>query len=84
MATAEVKITNTYLDGRNRVLFIHDGISGGQRFGTFYQKLNRSLKRVVSKNLPLQITRELARADLDNYAVKKHFPKIPYQQPKGT
>jgi hypothetical protein len=57
-----------YLDDRGRVLFVSDGISDGQAWGTFHRKANGSLQRLVSKHLPLQDGEWLAQEDLDNYA----------------
>lgn len=58
----------TYRDKKNRVLFVSDGISTGRAWGTFYRKPSGSLKRLVSCNLPMRPSREVAQADLDAYA----------------
>jgi hypothetical protein len=52
------------VDRRGRVLFVSDGISGGKTWGTYYRKPSGSLKRLVSKHLPLRTSRAAAEADL--------------------
>lgn len=51
-----------------RILFVHDGISSGKTWATYYRKPSGSLKRVASKDLPLRPTRAEAQSDLDRWA----------------
>lgn len=56
------------VDRQGRRLFVSDGISSGKAFGTFYRKPFGSLKRLVSKSLPMCSTRVEAEADLAAFA----------------
>ena len=66
----------SYYDDNDHEIFVHDGISNGEKWGTFYRKPNGALKRVVSKNLLMRDTREEAQADLDAYAEKNGFSNL--------
>ena len=65
-----------YRDKQGRVLFVSDGISQGGFFGTFTRKPSGSLRRVVSKALPMRITRVEAEGDLRRYAAKNGFEAV--------
>jgi hypothetical protein len=58
-----------YIANDGRILFIHDGISDGKTWATYYRKSPTHRKRLISPALPLRETREQAQADLDGYAV---------------
>lgn len=64
-----------YRDHLGRTLFVHDGISSGKTWGTYYRKSPTHLRRVVSPALRLRETREQAQADLDAYAKKARMSK---------
>lgn len=49
-----------YRDDQRRLLFVHDGISGGRSWGAFHRKPNGSLKRYTG--LPMRDTRTEAEA----------------------
>jgi hypothetical protein len=51
--------------------FVHTGLSRGEYYGTYIRKPNGSLKRVVSKALPLRHFREDAESDLRVWLEKK-------------
>ncbi len=65
-----------YTDRRGRRLFVHDGISNHSTFGTFYRKPSGSLKRLVSKNLPMRDTAVEAQADLNRFARSNGYAAI--------
>ena len=58
----------TLLTTLPRKFFVHTGIAGSggapTTWGTYEHRTSRSLRRVVSKALPLRATREEAEADL--------------------
>ena len=58
------------------ILFVSDGISNGDLWGTFYRKANGSLKRVTSASLPMVSSRDQAQTDLDKWATRKKLPKV--------
>ena len=51
-------------------VLVSDGISRGESFGTFKIKASGSLKRVISKDMPMVSTREEAQKNLDRWAEK--------------
>ncbi len=65
-----------YRDANGRVYFVDRGISragccGGKiAYATYYRKASGSLKRVVTKFLPVRDCRQLAETDLAIYAAK--------------
>jgi len=68
-----------YRDAKGRTYFVDRGISHGNNhttYATYYRKPSGSLKRVVSKNLPLRKYAALADADLFIYATKQHWEKV--------
>ena len=58
-----------YIDHKGRILFVHDGISSGKTWATYYRHSPTRLRRVTSPALPLRETRGQAQVDLDAYAV---------------
>lgn len=54
-------------------LFVSDGISGGQTWGVYRRKPNGSLRRVVSRHLPLCNSRQDAEAYLKSYLSTKRW-----------
>ena len=55
-----------YRDAQGRLLFVSDGISGGEAWGTFYRKPSGALKRY--RGLEMRDEHEEAERDLDTYA----------------
>jgi hypothetical protein len=71
-----------YRDANGRVYFLHRGISragccGGKiTYATYYRKASGSLKRVVTKFLPVRDSRQLAETDLAIYAAKNGWEEV--------
>ena len=65
-------------DDQARELFVSSGISAGPArwWGTFYRKPNGSLKRLVSRHLPMRRDRDQAQAELDAWAMTKRYEPI--------
>lgn len=61
---------------QGRILFVHDGISDGRTFATFWRPRPWTLRRFKSPHLPLRKTREEAQADLDRYAAEHGLPEV--------
>ena len=59
-----------YTDRLGQVLFVSDGLSNGDRWGTFWRKTNGSLCRLKSPRLPMRPTFAEAQDDLDVYAAR--------------
>ncbi|MCL4514703.1 MAG: hypothetical protein M1379_03825 [Firmicutes bacterium] len=60
-----------------RILFVHDGISDGKWWGTFYRKASgSSLKRFVAPSLPMREQKAQAEKDLEFYAVRNNLIKV--------
>ncbi len=61
-----------------RILFVHDGISSGRHWYTFYRKRSGSLKRFLPKKilLPGRATKAEAEKDLEFYAVQNNLIKV--------
>lgn len=59
-----------------RILFVSDGISNGQKWGTFYWKRTGAQARLVSKYLPMRDTATEAQADLDRYAAARKYQPL--------
>ena len=55
-----------YSDAQGRLMFVSDGISGGQSWGTFFRKPSGALKRY--RGLEMRDERKEAEADLERYA----------------
>lgn len=51
--------------------FVHTGLSKGEYFGTYIRRQSGSLRRIISKALPLRQTREEAESDLRVWLEKK-------------
>ena len=64
------KIATGYLDSDGHAIFVASEI-GGKEFGSFKRRASGSLKRVVSKALPMRATADAAQRDLDKWA-KSH------------
>ncbi|MHB0976871.1 MAG: hypothetical protein ACYC1U_06725 [Candidatus Aquicultorales bacterium] len=52
-------------------IFVSDGISQGDQWGTFTCKPSGSLKRLKSSEMPMVDSRKEAQANLDSWAEKK-------------
>jgi hypothetical protein len=59
---------HAYRDPKGRVLFVHDGISGGRWWATYWRPKAWTLRRLKSPKLPLRRTRAEALSDLNQYA----------------
>lgn len=59
-------MARTYL-GKQGVLFVHDGISNGREWGTFYRDPRTGSLRKL-RSLPMRRTIAEAQHDLDEYA----------------
>jgi len=51
--------------------FVSDGISNGLTWGTYRRKRNGSLQRVVTRALPLRLTKQEAERDLAAWLEKR-------------
>lgn len=71
---------NRYLSKDGRVLFVADGISSGEWWGTFYQKSNGSLARFKSSKLPMRRRKRDAEQDLDQYAEANELITVSEEQ----
>ena len=58
-----------YLDKKVRVIFVAQ--VSGDKFGTFWRSSSGGLHRVKSPAMPMVVTKEEARRNLDAYAEKK-------------
>ncbi len=65
--------------GKQGLLFVSDGISGGWTWSTYYRTRTRSLRRL--KTMPVRETREAAQADLDAYAQARRLPAYEVNNP---
>lgn len=59
-----------YVDKKGRRLFVSDGIARGTHWMVCFRKPTGSLKRLVSKELPVCTSRSRAQQLLDAYAAK--------------
>lgn len=62
-----------YVDRKGRILFVHDGISNGRWWATYYRLPNGSLKRYVSPHLPSRTNKADAQDNLDRYARRRRW-----------
>lgn len=67
---------NRYLSKDGRILFVADGISSGEWWGTFYRKSNGNLARFKSAQLPMRKRKKDAQQDLDQYAEANGLIKV--------
>ncbi len=65
-----------YMDKRGRLLFVSDGFTDGQEWGTYYRSEQGTLKRFTGKGLDLRDTREKAESDLKKYAGEHDFEHV--------
>jgi hypothetical protein len=65
-----------YMDKRGRFLFVSDGISDGEEWGTFYRSETGSLKRFTGKGLDMRKERKQAEDDLRKYAEEHGFKYV--------
>ncbi len=61
-------VRTSYLDTDGIPIFVDCGISSGKEWGSFKRKANGSLKRVVSKVMPMVEDRKIAQSNLDKWA----------------
>jgi hypothetical protein len=72
---------NRYRQEDGTTLFVDDGIGNGREWGTFYEKANGSLKRVVSKAMPMVPDRNEAQRNLDKWAQSHGLPLAADDEP---
>ena len=66
-----------YKDRNGRILFISDGITKGEAYGTFYLTANGALRRFKAKNLIMRTNRSKAEEDLLGYAKLHGLLEVP-------
>lgn len=67
-----------YRDDQGRLLFVHDGISRGKEWGTFYRRPGGGLKRF--RGLPMRALREQAEEDLRLRALRRRWRPVTAEQ----
>jgi len=61
-----------WLDENDMFIFVNQGI-GKTQWGTFRRKINESMKRICSKDLPMADTKAEAQISLNRWAEKKGY-----------
>jgi len=80
MQQAECGTQTVYYTDGKREFFVHDGISLGISWGTFWRKPDGSLRQVKSPWLPTRCNRSLAQADLEDWAEARGLRRVDPQR----